>query len=118
MALHPLALTRAGLLHRILQRAVGGPLEVVVRHLEVVFFRHRIGVADPIADDVDGPVLCEFRLARRPQVVEQLRPPLLPGSPQDATHLRPQVGSLGPMSLDDVFGPFVGEVKRGLEVGK
>ncbi|MCH8270020.1 MAG: hypothetical protein IH985_02255 [Planctomycetes bacterium] len=88
------------------------PREVVIVDLEVVVRRHRLGVSQPLADDVDRKPLHQLRLAARPQIVEQPRPGLQTGAADDPVQLDPQVRAGAPGSADHELGPLVREFKR------
>ena len=64
--LPPRARQNGRLLQRILQRFG----EVVVGDLQVVLRRDQLRVADPLADDVPGEVVCQFGLAGAAKVLE------------------------------------------------
>ncbi len=68
---------------RVLQRILQRFCEVVLGHLQVVLRRNRLGVPNPFADHLDRELISQFRLASAPQVLEQLRPRLQAGSPDD-----------------------------------
>ena len=63
-----------GLLLRILLRF----FEVLIRHLQIMLLSHLRAVPHPAADNVRRVGFLRFRLATGSQVLEQLRPGLLP----------------------------------------
>ncbi|MEX1096727.1 MAG: hypothetical protein WED34_11820, partial [Planctomycetales bacterium] len=73
-------------------------------------------VADPGADDVRRERFLQFRLPRRPQVLEQLGPRVQAGLGDDALQLRPQVRIRVPVAGDDILRPRLGFVERGFQV--
>jgi len=74
------------MLQRILQRVLadlGGPLEMGIRHLKVVFGRDGLRVADPRTDHMQGVGLREFGFTSTAKVLPQLWPWLQAGPLDD-----------------------------------
>ena len=90
--------------------------EVVLGHLEVVLRSDRLGVPDPLADNLDRELVGKFRLPRAAKVLEQLGLGLHSGSPDDPQQLRSQVRSRFPVSSDNIFEPWFGQIEALFQV--
>lgn len=96
----------------------GGSLEVVFGNLQVVDLGDPLGVADPVADDVQGVLRGQLSVSQiAAQVVEQPRPRGHAGPPEDAQEFAAQV--LGGVAIrpDNVGGALRGQLEGILEVG-
>lgn len=82
--------------------------EVGVGHLQVVLGRDPLGVADPVADDVNWKLTRQLCFASCPQVVKKLRPAWNTGPLQDAQELGPQVRVSVPVAAYNVDRPIGG----------
>nr|WP_252856055.1 hypothetical protein [Aeoliella straminimaris] len=69
-----------------------------VGHLKVVTRGDRLGVAQPLADYVDGELFGELSLAGAPQVVEQLGPGIDTSAANDPQQLCSQIGVRVPVA--------------------
>ncbi len=62
-----------------------------VRDLQIMLPRHRLGVADPRADNMLGPLLGEFSLAGAAEILREFGPGFEPRLGNDPLKLGPQV---------------------------
>ena len=90
--------------------------EVFVSRVQVVLGRDRLRIAEPLADDVFGELIGQFRLAGGSQVVERLVPRCESCTSHDAVELSPHVLSRVPIPGDDELGPFGSFVECGFQV--
>ena len=86
------------LLHRFLHRFVKMP----VGDLKIVLRCDCPCVSYPCTDDMRWKGLFELRLPCTPQVLEEFRPRLQPGAPDDPQQLSSQIDVRAPVTGDDV----------------
>ncbi|MGA2582573.1 MAG: hypothetical protein ABSG31_04785 [Tepidisphaeraceae bacterium] len=82
--------------------------EMLIGNLQVMVLCDFQTVADPLANNVCGELLAQFRLASRPQVVERLRPRDQSRLADDAMQLRSQIAIRLPVSRDNVLASRLG----------
>ncbi|HEX8324348.1 MAG TPA: hypothetical protein VF595_10590 [Tepidisphaeraceae bacterium] len=81
---------------------VQGAGEVFFPHLEVMGLGDFLGVPDPLADDLNGERVCQFRLTGRAKILEDTGPRRKACSRDQLLELSAQVGLVAPVLGDDV----------------
>jgi len=101
------------LVRRILRRAC----EVLIGHLQVVFPRDQLGIADPRRHHMEREALSQLRLACASEVLEQPGPGFQSSLADDALELGPKIAVPSPIAGDNIAVARLGFSEDLVQVG-